>query len=105
MTHAALYALGADIAAVVHVHSLPLWQALKGRLPTTDAAIAYGTPDMAREFARLYRDTAFARDGVAIMAGHEEGIVAFGHGMGQAARRILTLLEQEGGAAPRVQDR
>ncbi len=105
MTHAALYALSADITAVVHVHSRPLWQALQDRLPTTDAAIAYGTPEMAREFARLYRDTDFARDGVAVMAGHDEGIVAFGHGMAQAARRILALLEQEGGAAPRMQDR
>lgn len=49
----------------------------------------YGTPEMAREFPRLYHETDFADSGVAVMAGHEEGIVAFGADTGQAAERIL----------------
>lgn len=96
MTHAAIYELAANIGAVVHVHSAPLWRALKHRLPTTDPAVAYGTPAMAQEFSRLYRETDFARDGVAVMAGHEDGIVGFGHGMAEAARRILALSEGAG---------
>lgn len=91
MTHAAIYALDNEIGAIVHVHSRPLWERHRGELPTTDAAIAYGTPDMAREFARLFRATDFARTGIAVMAGHEEGLVSFGPTIDVAARRILDL--------------
>lgn len=91
LTHAAIYELDPAIAGIVHVHSKPLWQSLLGRLPTTADGIGYGTPGMAREFERLYRDTDFATMGVAVMAGHEEGIVAFGTSLEEAANRILAL--------------
>lgn len=91
MTHAVLYELSDGINAVVHVHSRPLWERLLDRLPTTRASVAYGTPEMAEEFRRLWTETDFADDGVAVMAGHEEGIVSIGDDMAQAARRILDL--------------
>ena len=91
LTHAAIYELDPAINGVVHVHSKPLWQSLLGRLPTTRESISYGTPEMAHEFERLYRDTDFASGGVAVMAGHEEGIIAFGSTLEEAARRILAL--------------
>lgn len=91
MTHAALYELGTDINAVVHVHSAALWQKLLNVLPTTSATVSYGTPEMAEEFRRLYRETVFAANGIAVMAGHDEGIIATGGDMQQAARRILDL--------------
>lgn len=95
MTHAALYELSDDINAVVHVHSRPLWQQLMHRLPTTRDDIAYGTPQMAQEFGRLWSETDFPACGIAIMAGHEEGIVGIGHSMAEAARRILALTTTE----------
>ncbi|NKI36616.1 class II aldolase/adducin family protein [Wenzhouxiangella sp. XN79A] len=91
LTHAAIYELDAAIGAVVHVHSRPLWTTCKGVLPTTGASIPYGTPDMAREFQRLYRETALAADGVAVMAGHDDGIIAFGRDIEEGAERILAL--------------
>lgn len=91
LTHAAIYELDPEIRAVVHVHSAELWQRLIDRVPTTAADVPYGTPEMAREFSRLYRETDFADSGVAVMAGHEEGIVAFGADSGEAAERILAL--------------
>lgn len=97
MTHAAIYELSPAINAVVHVHSKPLWEQHLHRLPTTRADVAYGTPQMAREFERLYRETGFATIGVAVMAGHEEGILSFGDDMRNAARRILDL-----GGSPRA---
>lgn len=93
MTHAALYELSPDINAVVHVHSKSLWRRHLGVLPTTAAEIGYGTPEMAREFRRLFEETAFARNGIAVMAGHEEGLVAVARDLPQAARRILDLEE------------
>ena len=91
MTHAAIYALGDAINAVVHVHSAALWQRSLGKLPTTDADIAYGTPDMARELDRLYRLEDFRDAGVAVLAGHEEGLVSIGGTLEEAAQRILHI--------------
>jgi ribulose-5-phosphate 4-epimerase/fuculose-1-phosphate aldolase len=91
LTHAAIYALDLSINAVVHVHDAVLWAELKNRAPTTDAEVAYGTPDMAREFKRLYCDTPLADTGVAVMAGHEAGLVSIGESLPEAAGRILSL--------------
>jgi L-ribulose-5-phosphate 4-epimerase len=91
LTHAAIYELDASIEAVVHVHSDWLWQQLKYSVPTTNADVAYGTPEMAREFRRLYRETRFRDSGVAVMAGHEAGLVSIGGSLEQATRRILSL--------------
>jgi L-ribulose-5-phosphate 4-epimerase len=91
LTHAAIYALDPAIRAVVHVHDKALWNDLIDRIPTTARNVSYGTPEMAREFRRLYADTVFADQGIAVMGGHDEGIVSFGSGIAQAARRILQL--------------
>jgi ribulose-5-phosphate 4-epimerase/fuculose-1-phosphate aldolase len=91
LTHAAIYALDPGIRAVVHVHDADLWHELIDRIPTTSREIAYGTPEMAREFQRLYAETDFAERGIAVMGGHDEGIVAFGKDITQAAERILHL--------------
>ena len=91
LTHAAIYALDPGIRAVVHVHDADLWQALIDRIPTTSPEITYGTPEMAREFQRLYADTDFRVQGIAVMGGHDEGLVSFGKDISQAAERILRL--------------
>ena len=91
MTHAALYGLDTNIGAIVHVHSPVLWRDLLDKLPTTGADIAYGTPEMAKDFLRLYRDTEFRETRLAVMAGHEEGLLSFGNTLEQAASRILSL--------------
>ena len=91
LTHAAIYELDASINAVVHVHSESLWRKMKYSVPTTDADVAYGTPEMAREFKRLYRQTRFRDLGVAVMAGHDAGLVSIGGSVEEAAQRILAL--------------
>ena len=91
MTHASIYALGDAIGAVVHVHSEELWQRYMDDLPTTDPGIAYGTPDMAQEIDRLYRMAGFRESGVAVLAGHEDGLISFGTTLEEAALRMLNL--------------
>lgn len=91
LTHAAIYELDAAINAVVHIHSRTLWSALLNNIPTTRESVAYGTPEMAREFMRLFRDTDFAATGIAVMAGHEEGIVSIGTSLQEAATRVLNI--------------
>jgi hypothetical protein len=61
-------------------------------LPATDAEVAYGTPEMAEEFERLYRNTEFPTTGVAVMAGHEEGLISIGQSLQEAANRVLALV-------------
>lgn len=91
MTHAALYALDGALTAVVHVHSERLWRENLDRLPTTSADIAYGTPQMAYEFRRLWRETDFPETRISVMAGHEEGIVSVGESLREASERVLSL--------------
>ena len=94
MTHAAIYAQDAAIRAIVHVHDDALWSWALARIPATGADVAYGTPAMAREFQRLVADPGF--DGVAVMAGHEGGLIAVGDSVAAAARRIIALKAESG---------
>ncbi|MCH8335700.1 MAG: class II aldolase/adducin family protein [Proteobacteria bacterium] len=91
MTHAAIYELDPEIGAVVHVHSEELWAGLKGSAATTDAEVAFGTPEMAQEFRRLFKETDFQKTGIAVMAGHDSGLVSTGSNLQEAAERILAI--------------
>lgn len=93
MTHAAIYELDSHIGAIVHVHSRSLWERFINDLPTTKVSVAYGTPEMAAEFRRLYAETDFGREGIAVMGGHDEGLIAFDASLGAAANKILALTE------------
>jgi L-ribulose-5-phosphate 4-epimerase len=84
MTHHVLYQLEDSIGGVIHVHSLALWRALCGKVPTTSANIAYGTPEMASEMQRLYCSSNLSSQKILAMAGHSEGIVTFGVDLAQA---------------------
>lgn len=78
LTHAMLYACDARIGAVLHVHHRGFWEHLLRSRPSTGAGIAYGTPAMAMEMARLLETPGIWDYPIVAMAGHEEGIVAFG---------------------------
>lgn len=89
MTHAMFYEADPAVGAVIHVHHLEFWKSLLGRVPATAADVAYGTPEMAREITRLYRDTDLPRRKLAAMAGHEEGIIAIGRDLDEAGKVLL----------------
>jgi hypothetical protein len=95
LTHAAIYEADPAVAAVVHVHHKRLWKELLGTVPTTSAEIAYGTPEMAYEIFRLFRQTEVATDKLFAMGGHEDGIVSFGGTLAEAGQRLLGLLQRE----------
>jgi L-ribulose-5-phosphate 4-epimerase len=92
LTHAAIYGCSGDIGAVVHVHSLEAWERLLGRIPTTREDVPYGTPEMARELARLYRESDLPTVRAAVMAGHREGIIGFGGSIAEALDVVLALV-------------
>jgi hypothetical protein len=95
LTHAALYAVSPEIKAILHVHHHGLWSELLHQVPTTAEGIAYGTPAMAREVARLYRASSLAKKKILVMAGHEEGIVTLGKDLEEAAQVLLSYFRGE----------
>lgn len=97
LTHAAVYALDANIRFVFHVHSPDIWnhRAVLG-LPQTGADIDYGTVEMANDMKRLYQQEAFHNIKVLAMAGHEDGIVGFGCTGDEAGEAIMSLLTNLG---------
>lgn len=92
LTHMALYDAIPECRAVFHVHDRDAWHRLRDSLPTTSADVAYGTPAMALELARLYRETDFAIDRLAVMGGHDDGLIAFGRTPDDAGEVLLTRL-------------
>jgi L-ribulose-5-phosphate 4-epimerase len=91
LTHAALYSLDAKIQAIVHGHSAALWQQYMRVLPTTRASVPYGTPAMAYEMERLFREGDLQQKRCLVMAGHKDGLLAFGETLEQAATTLLAL--------------
>ena len=78
MTHQMIYQLPEEINVVVHVHHFKLWEDYKFRIPTTRKDVPYGTPEMANEILRLYNMDKLKQTKCLAMAGHEEGLIAFG---------------------------
>lgn len=91
LSHLALYEAAATIGGVVHVHDATGWTSLRGRVPTTDADVAYGTPAMARALGALAREA--PEGGVIVMGGHADGIIGYGSDPDDAAARLLHALE------------
>ncbi len=89
LTHAAVYAADARAKAVIHAHSTQLWAALCGAGAMTSSHVEYGTPAMAHEVMRLFRESEVRERKVFAMGGHEQGIVAFGATLADAFTSLL----------------
>jgi ribulose-5-phosphate 4-epimerase/fuculose-1-phosphate aldolase len=84
LTHAAIYESDASTSAVIHCHDSVLWRTLLDRVPTISKAIAYGTPEMAQEIMHLFDVNDVRSRKILVMAGHQDGIVAFGKNLDEA---------------------
>jgi ribulose-5-phosphate 4-epimerase/fuculose-1-phosphate aldolase len=96
LSHAVIYDCSPETNAVIHIHNKFLWNAHLHKLPSTDIDVAYGTPDMADEIIRLFRETDVSNIKKIIMGGHQEGIIVFGNSPDEAGRLILEMLGQSG---------
>ena len=77
MSHGAIYAARPDVHAVIHIHDRWMFRMLiQEGAPQTPANAAFGTPEMARAVGRLA--AALPPVAVLVMAGHEDGLIAFG---------------------------
>jgi L-ribulose-5-phosphate 4-epimerase len=92
LSHAMLYECDASINAVFHVHHHALWKKLLAELPSTDNNVPYGSPEMAAAIARLFKSTALPVHKIFAMAGHQDGIVAFGSNLQEAGGILLGQL-------------
>jgi len=93
LSHAAVYESSPQTHAVMHVHSLALWKKLLAEVPVTSPKAAFGTPEMAFEIKRLFRETAVEEEKILVMGGHREGIISFGDTLEEAGRVLLKYLE------------
>jgi ribulose-5-phosphate 4-epimerase/fuculose-1-phosphate aldolase len=91
LTHAALYDCAVNIRAILHIHAPELWQRFRDVLPTTGASVPYGTPDMAAEMARLMQESDLPETRMLVMAGHQDGLLAFGDNLQEAFERMQAL--------------
>lgn len=91
LSHAAVYESNKKIKCVIHVHSLSLWKKLKGQVPATSPKASYGTPEIAKEIRKIVQKENEA-SGIIRMAGHREGILAFGPDADSAGNKIINFL-------------
>lgn len=95
MTHGIMYGLAPDIRWVMHVHEPTIWRwAHQLGIPSTSEGVAYGTPEMSAEVERLFDETAVLQKRIFTMAGHEDGVVAFGETAVEAGQTLLRTLAQ-----------
>ena len=93
LTHGVVYDLEPSIQVVLHVHSPDIWQqAAALKLPVTDPAAAYGTPEMAAGVRHLFQASGTARSGIFSMGGHLDGIISYGTSAAEAGSVLLRTL-------------
>lgn len=94
MTHAAIYEASPETLAVVHIHAPEFWRNALRRIPTTKADVPYGTPEMAAEIFRLFREEDLAEKKCLAMAGHPDGLIFFGNSL-ESAFGLAEALSQK----------
>ena len=92
LTHAALYDIAPAARAVLHGHAPEIWRNARALgIAVTRPDAANGTPEIALEVQRLFRESTVSSTGILAMGGHEDGVIAFGASADQAG---LTLVRQ-----------
>ncbi|MEK6933406.1 MAG: class II aldolase/adducin family protein [Nanoarchaeota archaeon] len=95
MTHGTIYDISTDYRYVFHVHSSDLWRDYKEiDLPNTLECVKYGTPEMAKEVRRLFKNSDVKKKKIFAMLGHEDGIISFGKTAEEAGEVIIDYLSR-----------
>jgi hypothetical protein len=100
LTHGTLYGLNDSLRSVMHVHSPEIWRHCRELgISRTQEKASYGSPEMAAEVTRLLADDE-GQVGLFAMAGHEDGVIAFGRSHEKAGtvllRHLARALELQG---------
>lgn len=93
LTHGSIYDLAPEAQAVIHVHCPEIWRHTRLLdLPCTQADIAYGSQEMTEAVEQLFSSGQLKNLPIFSMLGHEDGIVAFGESLAEAAQTLLIQL-------------
>jgi hypothetical protein len=103
LTHGAIYDIAPAARVVLHGHAPEIWRSARTLgIPVTRVDAQNGTPGMALEVQRLYRESSLSSTGILAMGGHEDGVIAFGHTAEDAGvtlvRHLARALAAAGGA-------
>lgn len=92
LTHAAIYECDKEITAVIHIHDTKIWAGMiKENMLFTAKNIPYGTIQM----ANAVKDIVTKNYGQAFaMAGHDDGVIAYGKNLEDAFYKIDTLYKR-----------
>ena len=92
VTHAAIYLMNPAIQAVIHIHHLETWNAMsRENYPATSKWIPYGTYEMAVAVKDCIGDNT---QGIFVMKGHHEGIIAYGPNLSTAMNIIVGVYKK-----------
>ena len=93
LTHAAVYLQNPDVNCIIHAHCADIWLKTEQlQLSHTSANIAYGTPEMAKAVGELFHGT--KQLSLFTMLGHQDGVIALGSTMQQAALELIKHLSR-----------
>lgn len=92
ITHHAIYGQCPQVKVVFHVHHADLWNyMINNQYDNTPADIDYGTREMAKAVQQAIQDKS---TGILVMAGHQDGIIAYGPTVEEAGKIILDTLKE-----------
>ena len=92
MTHGAVYQSCPKVNCVIHIHSRKIFDAmLKERYACTPKDAEYGTPQIALAIGKCIRESGMDEEGQIVLAGHDEGVIAYGPTVVRALDLILEL--------------
>jgi ribulose-5-phosphate 4-epimerase/fuculose-1-phosphate aldolase len=93
LTHASIYAQNPSIQAIIHAHSPEIWKnTVTLKLPHTSANVPYGTVEMVTAVEQIFKSGSLEMTSLFTMLGHEDGVVAFGRSMQEAALELINYL-------------
>jgi L-ribulose-5-phosphate 4-epimerase len=93
LTHGAIYDAAPAARFVLHGHAPEIWRHARALgLPVTRPEVANGTPAMAIEVQRLYRESQLSTTGILVMGGHEDGVIAFAATPDEAGETLVRHL-------------
>jgi hypothetical protein len=100
LTHGAIYDIAPAARVVLHAHVPEVWRSARAlALPATRPTALNGTPEMALEVQRLYREGTLSSLGILVMGGHEDGVLTFGASAAEAGGILVRHLARALGEA------
>jgi ribulose-5-phosphate 4-epimerase/fuculose-1-phosphate aldolase len=92
LTHGTIYDLSMEIGAVIHVHSLSLWNFMLANRYKKTENVPYGSIAMIHEVNRIYAKESPLQNPKFVMSGHEEGIITFGRDLKEAELALYSVV-------------